>query len=112
MKLLGSITLLIALQTTVAMATPDIEVRKSVNNAFPMINEPVEFTVQVSNVGVESAVEVLIVDQLPAEMRIPAGVAAFPSIGRYDPTSGEWFIGDLMHGASATLVIPALVTDP
>jgi uncharacterized repeat protein (TIGR01451 family) len=112
MKLLGSIILLIALQATVAMATPDIEVRKSVNNAFPMINEPVEFTVQVSNVGIESAVDVLIVDQLPAEMRIPAGMAAFPSIGRYDPASGEWFIGDLMHGASATLVIPAVVTDP
>jgi len=112
MKLLGSIILLIALQATVAMATPDIEVRKSVNNAFPMINEPVEFTVQVSNVGVESAVDVLIVDQLPAEMRIPAGVAAFPSIGSYDPVSGEWFIGDLMPGVSAMLVIPAVVTDP
>ena len=104
--------MIIALQATVALASPDIEVLKSVNNAFPMINEPVEFTVQVSNVGVESAVDVLIVDQLPAEMRIPAGVAAFPSIGRYDPASGEWIIGDLMPGASATLVIPAVVTDP
>jgi len=96
----------------VALASPDIAVRKSVNNAFPMINEPVEFTVHVSNVGIETAVDVLIVDQLPAEMRIPAGVAAFPSIGSYDPASGEWFIGDLMNGASATLVIPAVVTDP
>jgi uncharacterized repeat protein (TIGR01451 family) len=112
MKLLGSIILLIALQATVALASPDIEVRKSVNNAFPMINEPVEFTVRVRNVGVELAVDVLIVDQLPAEMRIPAGVAAFPSIGSYDPASGEWFSGDLMPGASATLVIPAVVTDP
>jgi len=112
MKILGSSIVIIALQATVALASPDIAVRKSVNNAFPMINEPVEFTVQVSNVGVESAVDVLIVDQLPAEMRIPAGVAAFPSIGSYDPASGEWFIGDLMNGASATLVIPAVVTDP
>ena len=113
MKILSSsIILLIALQAAVAMATPDIEVRKSVNNAFPMINEPVEFTVQVSNVGVESAVDVLVVDQLPAEMRIPAGTAAFWSIGSYDPASGEWFIGDLDAGANATLVIPAVVTDP
>ena len=112
MKLLGSIILLIAMQATVAMATPDIEVRKSVNNAFPMINEPVEFTVQVRNVGIETAVDVLIVDQLPAEMRIPVGIAAFSSIGSYDPASGEWFIGDLMPGSSATLVIPAIVTDP
>ena len=112
MKLPGSIILLIALQGAVAMASPDIEVRKSVNNAFPMINEPVEFTVQVSSVGVESAVEVLVVDQLPAEMRVPVGTAAFPSIGSYDPASGEWFIGNLVPGASATLVIPAVVTDP
>ncbi len=112
MKILGSSIVIIALQATVALASPDIAVRKSVNNAFPMINEPVEFTVQVSNVGIEPAVDVLIVDQLPAEMRIPAGVAAFPSIGSYDPVSGEWFIGDLMPGVSATLVIPAVVTDP
>ena len=112
MKILGCIILLIAMQATVATATPDIEVRKSVNNAFPMINEPVKFTVQVSNVGVELAVGVLIVDQLPAEMRVAVGTAAFPSIGSYDPASGEWFIGNLVPGASATLVIPAVVTDP
>ncbi len=112
MKIPGSIILLIALQAAVAMASPDIEVRKSVNNAFPTINEPVEFTVQVSSVGVEAAFDVLVVDQLPAEMRIPAGTAAFSSIGSYDPASGEWFIGNLVPGASATLVIPAVVTDP
>jgi len=112
MKTLGSIILLIALHAAVAMATPDVEVRKSVNNALPMINEPVEFTVQVHNVGAESVVEVLIFDQLPAEMRIPAGAAAFSSTGSYDPASGEWIIGDMVSGQSETLVIPAVVTDP
>ena len=112
MKILGSIIFLIALHATVALATPDIGVRKSVNNPIPMINEPVEFTVLVSSVGVDTAVDVLIVDQLPAELSIPAGMAAFPSIGSYDPVSGEWFVGDLMSGTSVTLVIPAVVTDP
>ena len=112
MKIFISITLLIGLSAGVAMATPDIEVQKSVNNAFPMTNEPVEFTVQVSNVGDETAANVVIVDQLPAEMLIPAGTAAFPSVGVYGPASGEWAIGDLDAGANAMLVVLAVVTEP
>ena len=112
MKIFNSIILLIALPATVAMATPDIEVLKSVNNLLPMINEPVEFTVQARNIGTDTAFDVMIVDQLPAEMQIPAGMAAFPSTGSYDPVSGEWFVGDLMPGRRVTLVIPAVVTDP
>lgn len=99
------------LLATRAMASPDIEVRKSISNAFPMVDEPVEFTIEVRNIGDETALDVLIVDQLPAEMTIPAGMAAFTSIGNYDPVSGEWSIGDLIIGAGGTLVIPAMVTE-
>jgi uncharacterized repeat protein (TIGR01451 family) len=112
MKIFNSIILLIALPATVAMATPDIEVLKSVNNPIPMINEPVEFTVQASSIGTDTAFDVMIVDQLPVEMSIPTGTAAFASTGSYDPVSGEWFVGDLMRGRRVTLVIPAVVTDP
>ncbi len=112
MKIFSSIVLLIGLPAAVAMATPDIEVQKSVNNAFPMANEPVEFTVHISNVGDETAADVVIVDQLPAEMLIPVGTAAFSSIGSYDPATGEWSIGNLDAGVNAELVMPAVVTDP
>ena len=112
MKIFASIVILIALPTAVAIATPDIEVQKSVNNEFPMVNEPVEFTVQVSNIGDQAAASVVIVDQLPAEMVIPAGTAAFPSIGTFDPVTGEWAIGDLDPGVGAVLVLPAVVTEP
>lgn len=112
MKIYKSVILLAVLQATHAMASPDIEVRKSVSNAFPMADEPVEFTIEARNTGDETALDVLIVDQLPAEMAIPAGMAAFTSIGNYDPVSGEWFIGDLLIGAGGTLVIPAMVTEP
>lgn len=91
--------------------TPDIDVRKSVDNAFPMANEPVEFTIQVSNIGNRPAADVMIIDQLPAEMIIPAGTAAFTSVGSYDPITGEWFVGDLDAGSSAVLSIPAVVTE-
>ena len=110
MKGFTSIVLLIGLPAAMALAAPDIEVQKSVNNAFPMTNEPVEFTVLVSNIGNHTATDVVIIDQLPAEMLIPVGTAAFPSIGSYDPAAGEWSIGNLDAGVSAELVVPAVVT--
>ena len=101
-----------ALSFTVASgAVPDIDVQKSVNNSFPMANEPVEFTVEVSNVGIGTASELIVVDQLPVEMSIPFGTAAFTSVGSYDPVTGEWAIGDLDVGIEAVLVVPAVVTE-
>ena len=111
MKIFISIVLLIALPAAVAIATPDIEVQKSIDNAFPMANEPVEFTIDVSNIGDQTAADVIIIDQLPAEMIIPGGTAAFTSVGSYDPATGEWSIGDLDAGVSAVLVVPAVVTE-
>ena len=110
MRMLTSIVFLIALPVVTAVAAPDIAVQKSTDNEFPIGNEPVEFTIQVSNVGDALAADVIITDQLPTEMGIPPGTAAFPSVGSYDPDSGEWIIGDLDAGQGATLVIPAIVT--
>ena len=111
MKTLTSIVFLFALPAMTAVAAPDIEVQKSTNNEFPIANEPVEFTVQVRNVGDALATDVIVIDQLPAEMGIPAGTAAFTSVGSYDPASGEWVIGDLDAGQGAVLVVPAVVTE-
>ena len=110
MKTIISIIALIGLPVAMAIAAPDIEVQKTVDNAMPMANEPVQFTVEVSNIGDEAAADVVIIDQLPGEMGIPPGTAAFPSVGTYDPVSGEWAIGNLDPGAAATLVVPAVVT--
>jgi uncharacterized repeat protein (TIGR01451 family) len=112
MKSFISLVFLIGLPLAAAMAEPDIEVRKSVNNAFPAVDEPVEFSVQVSNIGDETAVDVVIRDQLPPEMEIPAGTAAFASVGDYDPATGAWTVGNMDAGVGATLVVPAVVTDP
>jgi uncharacterized repeat protein (TIGR01451 family) len=110
MKTVISILLLIGLPVGVAMGEVDIEVQKSVNNEFPMPNEPVEFTVQADNLGDQAASGVVIIDQLPSEMMIPAGTAAFTSIGTYDPATGEWVIGDLNPGAGAVLILPAVIS--
>lgn len=111
MKALVCLLLLAGLPYAAAVAEPDIGVTKSVDIAIPAINEPVEFTVQVSNFGDQTAVNVVIDDTLPPEMEIPAGTAAFTSVGVYDPSTGKWAIGDLAPGANATLVVPAVVTE-
>ena len=112
MRTFISLLFLIGLPFAAAVAQPEIEVRKSVNNAFPAADEPIEFTVQVSNIGDEVADNVIISDQLPPEMEIPAGTAAFASMGEYDPATGSWVIGSMGAGADATLIVPAVVTDP
>ncbi len=104
-----SVAGLILLSSTTALADADLEVRKSVDISVPAIAQPVEFTVFVTNVGVDSASAVVVHELLPPELRIPAGTAPFASLGTYDPASGDWMIGDLGRGADATLVIPAVV---
>ena len=110
MKLLLVPIAWIALPFGLAFAQADIEVQKSVNNRSPMPGEPVEFTIVVNNLGNRAATNVIIRDRLPSEMVIPAGTAAFPSTGVYEPENGAWGIGDLNAGSGATLVIPAMVT--
>jgi uncharacterized repeat protein (TIGR01451 family) len=93
-------------------AAPDIALQMSVDVAVPAAGQPVEFTVKASNVGDAAAAGVVVNDRLPAELSIPAGRAAFSSVGTYDPATGAWSIGSLEPGASATLVIPAIVVAP
>ncbi|NJD31737.1 MAG: DUF11 domain-containing protein [Gammaproteobacteria bacterium] len=90
-------------------AAPDIALQMSVDPAVPSAGEPVQFTITASNVGADAAAGVQVTDQLPAELRIPAGMAAYPSTGSYDAATGAWSIGALGAGASATLIIPAIV---
>lgn len=93
-------------------AAPDVEIGKTVNNSYPIPNEPVEFTVTVNNVGIGVAADLVVVDQLPGELSIPPGTAASTNIGDYDPATGEWFIGNLDVGVEAILAVPAVVNDP
>lgn len=95
-----------------AFAAVDLEVRKTVDNAVPSAGEVANFTIEVRNAGTDTAREVHVQDRLPAGLGIPAGLAAFPASGSYDPASGDWNVGDLEAGASTRLVIPALVSTP
>ena len=90
-------------------AAPDIALQMTVDTAVPAAGQPVQFTITASNIGADAASGVQVTDQLPAELKIPTGMAAFPSTGTYDAATGIWSIGALAAGANATLVIPAIV---
>ena len=90
-------------------AAPDIALQMTVDTAVPAAGQPVQFTITASNIGVDAATGVRVTDQLPAELKIPTGMAAFPSTGTYDAVTGVWSIDSLAAGANATLVIPAIV---
>ncbi|MGB7740953.1 MAG: DUF11 domain-containing protein [Steroidobacteraceae bacterium] len=90
-------------------AAPDIALQMTVDTVVPTAGQPVQFTITASNIGADAASGVQVTDQLPAELKIPTGMAAFPSTGTYDAATGVWSIGSLAAGASATLVIPAIV---
>lgn len=101
-----------ALFPQLLLAAPDIALQMSVDVAVPAVGQPVEFTVKASNVGDAAAAGVVVNDKLPVELAVPAGRAAFTSVGTYDPATGAWSIGSLDPGTSATLVIPAIVVAP
>ena len=90
-------------------AAPDIALQMTVDTAVPTVGQPVQFTLTASNIGADAANGVQVTDQLPVELKIPAGMAAFPSTGTYDTATGVWSIGALGTGANATLLLPAIV---
>jgi uncharacterized repeat protein (TIGR01451 family) len=91
------------------LGAPDISVQMTVDVAVPAVGQPVHFNVTVANLGADAATDVQVTDQLPAELRIPTGMAAFPSTGTYDAATGVWSVGSLAPGANAALVLPAVV---
>ena len=93
----------------VLLAAPDLELRMSVDIPVPGPGQPVQFTVTLNNIGTDPATGVIVNDKLPAELAIPAGMAAFTSTGTYSPDTGTWIVGDMAAGATAVLVLPAIV---
>jgi uncharacterized repeat protein (TIGR01451 family) len=105
---IGTVVIL-ALIPRLLCAAPDIALQMTVDTVVPTVGQPVQFTVTASNIGADAASALQVVDQLPAELKIPTGMAAFASTGTYDAATGVWSIDALAPGASATLVIPAIV---
>ena len=91
----------------IVAAAADIRVRKSVSNPTPAVGANVTFTIAATNLGPNNATGVHVRDLLPAGLAL---VSATPSQGAYTASTGDWNIGSLVVGATATLRIVVTVT--
>ncbi|MCP3977621.1 MAG: DUF11 domain-containing protein [bacterium] len=84
----------------------DLALTKTVDNAWPEIEDVVTFLIEVRNLGPSDAGEIVIVDPLPYGLNWESDLA---SIGSYDKDTGLWTLGALAADAVATLHIEASV---
>lgn len=108
MKARVQIAILGAMAVSPAFAEADIAISKSVSPTTPAQGEPVEFRIEARNIGDEADPDIVVVDLLPPDLAIPAGMATSANLGIYDPMTGQWSLG-LGAGERATLVIPAVI---
>lgn len=86
------------------IASADLSISKTVNNASPDVGENVTFTIVVSNAGPNAATGVTVQDPLPLGVDF---VSENETTGDYDSATGLWQIPNLASGSSATLTIVA-----
>ena len=86
--------------------TADLNVGKSVDEPTPAEGGTVNYSVTVTNAGPGPATVVQLMDLLPSGVTL---VAATPGQGTYDGVSGDWYVGTVPVGGSATLVLQATV---
>ncbi len=82
----------------------DVGVAKSVNLAAANVGDLVTFTIVATNVGPYVAEMLYIDEALPEGLLYESSSA---SQGSYDPGTGQWAIGTLAIGGSATLTVAA-----
>ncbi|MCP3978221.1 MAG: DUF11 domain-containing protein, partial [bacterium] len=92
----------------------DLAVTKIVDNAAPIENDAIAYTVAIANNGPAQATGVQLTDLLPAGVTLiddGGATSPLPSQGSYDTGFGVWTIGTIDDAANATLVLRATV-DP
>ena len=82
----------------------DLGITKTVDDAYPALEQVVTFTITVTNNGPTDASGVEVTDSEPTGLTFGTAVA---TQGTY--SAGVWDVGSLVTGASATLTIPATV---
>src|SRR5205085_801980 len=93
---------------TVSPQQSDRAVTNTVNTAAPNGGTNVTFTVTLSNAaGFNTATGVTVKDLLPTGLTF---VSATPAQGSYSSATGDWNVGSLAPGASATLTLVATAT--
>ncbi|MEQ8995170.1 MAG: DUF11 domain-containing protein [Coleofasciculus sp. B1-GNL1-01] len=86
----------------------DLSLSKTVNNTNPNVGEDLTYIVTLRNDGPDTATNVAVTEQIPAGFTFSS---ANPSQGDYDSNTGEWSVGSLNNGASATLELTGTVNN-
>jgi large repetitive protein len=84
----------------------DLSLRMTANNQVPTIGQNVTFTITVDNAGPASATNVVVSNLLPPELTF---VSATPTQGTYSPSFGQWTVGTIASGSSASMQVVATV---
>ncbi|WP_298365027.1 gliding motility-associated C-terminal domain-containing protein [uncultured Lutibacter sp.] len=93
---------------TIVVTSSDLETIKTVSNATPNEGDTITYNIEVTNNGPSDATNVSLIDNLPVGVTF---VSHSTLNGTYNYGSGEWTIGDLTNGTTATLTIEATVDD-
>ena len=91
--------------------TADLAVVKTGDNSTPAPGSTVNFTITASNLGPDTANNVVVTDVKPPGIA-SYGSPSFISQGTFDPATGIWNVGTLPSGGTATITFPAVVSNP
>src|SRR5262249_15650758 len=98
--------------TASATATPqraDLQVSKAVSDATPNVGDTVTFTITLTDKGPDAATNRQVPDLRPRGLTL---IAASPSQGNYNSTTGIWTVGTVTTTAAQTLTLTARVDSP
>ncbi|MFF1285795.1 hypothetical protein ACFVY4_34655 [Streptomyces sp. NPDC058299] len=95
-------------QVTQVKPAADLTVAKAADATTVTVGQTVTYRVTVHNTGPNGATGVTVTDRLPDNLTF---LSADGASGRYDPATGQWTVGDLADGATATLVLRAKATE-
>ena len=84
----------------------DLAITKTASNLTPQIGTTFNYTIEVSNLGPDTASNVVVNDLLQAGVQYQSDTSG----GAYVPGTGIWTIGPMNTGDRQTLTITALVT--
>ena len=90
----------------VTPASADLSLDKQADNLSPTVGDNVTFTINVSNLGPNSATDVVVRDVLPSGMAYVSDNAGTA----FNPATGLWNVGTITAGSSRSLQLVAEVT--
>jgi choice-of-anchor A domain-containing protein/uncharacterized repeat protein (TIGR01451 family) len=82
--------------------TADLKIEKSASKVNPICGDNFSYTIIVTNLGPNSASNVVANDVLPAGIVYQSSSA---TVGSFNNSTGVWTVGTLTNGATATLIL-------